>query len=192
MLVLIGRDTPVSSAAKRMEHIFDTARARNVKRCNRFITRKFIGLPQCFKSTANFGRGTCNLINLPGGHVNSAPRRDRFGPCHRERDPVSVFHLHQKIGEWRSWQGCCRLDVVISFPAKSRILEPGCGVGAQTITLARKSPDSRLISIDMSRESIVVARNRLISLVERLTEGELNLPVGDDWTISIALLSVHQ
>jgi SAM-dependent methyltransferase len=48
-----------------------------------------------------------------------------------------------------------------AFPAKSRILEPGCGVGAQTITLARKSPDSHLISIDMSRESIAVARNRI-------------------------------
>jgi len=48
-----------------------------------------------------------------------------------------------------------------AYPAKSRILEPGCGVGAQTITLARNSPDSRLISIDMSRESIEVARNKI-------------------------------
>ena len=37
-----------------------------------------------------------------------------------------------------------------AYPAKSRILEPGCGVGVQTITLARNSPDSHLISIDMS------------------------------------------
>ena len=48
-----------------------------------------------------------------------------------------------------------------AYPAKSRILEPGCGVGAQTITLARKSPDSHLISIDMSRESIAAARNKI-------------------------------
>lgn len=48
-----------------------------------------------------------------------------------------------------------------AYPAKSRILEPGCGVGAQTITLARNSPDSNLISIDMSRESIAVARNKI-------------------------------
>ena len=48
-----------------------------------------------------------------------------------------------------------------AYPAKSRILEPGCGVGAQTITLARNSPDSRLISIDMSRESIAAARNKI-------------------------------
>ena len=48
-----------------------------------------------------------------------------------------------------------------AYPAKSRILEPGCGVGSQTVTLARKSPDSRLLSIDMSRESIAVARNKI-------------------------------
>ena len=48
-----------------------------------------------------------------------------------------------------------------AYPARSRILEPGCGVGAQTISLARNSPDSRLISIDMSRESIEVARNKI-------------------------------
>jgi hypothetical protein len=30
-------------------------------------------------------------------------------------------------------------------------------------------------------------RERLMSLVERLTDEELNLPMGDDWTIAIAL-----
>jgi SAM-dependent methyltransferase len=48
-----------------------------------------------------------------------------------------------------------------AYPAKSRILEPGCGVGAQTITLARNSPDSHIIAIDMSRESIAAARNKI-------------------------------
>jgi tRNA G46 methylase TrmB len=48
-----------------------------------------------------------------------------------------------------------------AYPAKSRILEPGCGVGAQTISLVRKSPDSNFLSIDMSRESIVVARGKI-------------------------------
>ena len=47
-----------------------------------------------------------------------------------------------------------------AYPAKSRILEPGCGVGAQTITLARNSPDSQLISIDISRNSIMEAKKK--------------------------------
>ena len=30
-----------------------------------------------------------------------------------------------------------------SYPAGSRVLEAGCGVGAQTVTLARNSPEAR-------------------------------------------------
>jgi len=47
------------------------------------------------------------------------------------------------------------------YPAYDRILEPGCGVGAQTITLARNSPDSQFISIDISARSIAEARNKI-------------------------------
>ncbi len=44
------------------------------------------------------------------------------------------------------------------YPAGSKILEPGCGVGAQTLTLAGKSPDARIVSIDISEESLNKAR----------------------------------
>jgi ubiquinone/menaquinone biosynthesis C-methylase UbiE len=47
------------------------------------------------------------------------------------------------------------------YPAHDRILEPGCGVGAQTISLARNSPDSQFISIDISARSIAEARNKI-------------------------------
>ena len=47
------------------------------------------------------------------------------------------------------------------YPAYDRILETGCGVGAQTITLARNNPDSQFISIDISRRSIAEARNKI-------------------------------
>jgi ubiquinone/menaquinone biosynthesis C-methylase UbiE len=45
-----------------------------------------------------------------------------------------------------------------AYPRGSRVLEVGCGVGAQTVTLARRSPDARFISIDVSEESISGAR----------------------------------
>ena len=48
-----------------------------------------------------------------------------------------------------------------SYPAGSRILEVGCGVGAQTVTLARNSPDASFLSIDISEESIAVARVKI-------------------------------
>jgi hypothetical protein len=31
-----------------------------------------------------------------------------------------------------------------AYPAGSRVLEAGCGVGAQTVALARNSPDARI------------------------------------------------
>jgi len=47
------------------------------------------------------------------------------------------------------------------YPAGSIILEAGCGVGAQTITLAGKSPDAHFISIDISESSISAAKKKV-------------------------------
>ncbi len=38
------------------------------------------------------------------------------------------------------------------------MLEAGCGVGAQTVTLARNSPGARITSVDISAPSVVAAR----------------------------------
>jgi len=43
------------------------------------------------------------------------------------------------------------------YPAGSRVLEAGCGVGAQTVTLARNSPHARITSVDISEASIAEA-----------------------------------
>jgi ubiquinone/menaquinone biosynthesis C-methylase UbiE len=48
-----------------------------------------------------------------------------------------------------------------SYPAGSSVLEVGCGVGAQTITLARNSPDAKITSIDISPASLAQARARI-------------------------------
>jgi ubiquinone/menaquinone biosynthesis C-methylase UbiE len=47
------------------------------------------------------------------------------------------------------------------YPAGSSVLEVGCGVGAQTISLARNSPDAKIVSIDISAHSLDLARARL-------------------------------
>jgi len=47
------------------------------------------------------------------------------------------------------------------YPPGSLVLEAGCGVGAQTITLAQKSPGAEIISIDVSAESVQEARSRV-------------------------------
>lgn len=48
-----------------------------------------------------------------------------------------------------------------SYPAGSRVLEAGCGVGAQTITLAMNSPDAMITSIDISPTSLAEAERRV-------------------------------
>jgi SAM-dependent methyltransferase len=46
------------------------------------------------------------------------------------------------------------------YPAGSHVLEAGCGVGAQTVTLAARSPQARFTSVDVSAESVAAARER--------------------------------
>ena len=48
-----------------------------------------------------------------------------------------------------------------AYPAGSEVLEAGCGVGAQTVTLARRSPGARFTSVDVSEDSLAVARRRV-------------------------------
>jgi SAM-dependent methyltransferase len=47
-----------------------------------------------------------------------------------------------------------------AYPAGSRVLEAGCGVGAQTITLAQRSPEARFTSVDVSADSLAQAKLR--------------------------------
>jgi protein-L-isoaspartate O-methyltransferase len=49
----------------------------------------------------------------------------------------------------------------IAYPEGSRVLEVGCGVGAQTVTLAQRSPEAWFVSIDVSGESIAEAKRRI-------------------------------
>ena len=44
------------------------------------------------------------------------------------------------------------------YPSGAHVLEAGCGVGAQTVVLARRSPVARFTSIDISPESLAAAR----------------------------------
>jgi trans-aconitate methyltransferase len=53
-----------------------------------------------------------------------------------------------------------------TYPAGARVLEAGCGVGAQTMTLSARSPKTRFTSSDVSSESIAAARARRLPNVE--------------------------
>lgn len=53
------------------------------------------------------------------------------------------------------------LHAETAYAPGSRVLEVGCGVGAQTVTLARRSPEAHFTAIDISAESIAEARRRV-------------------------------
>lgn len=48
-----------------------------------------------------------------------------------------------------------------AYPAGSRVLEAGCGVGAQTVTLAKNSPGASILSVDISENSVAQAEQKV-------------------------------
>jgi SAM-dependent methyltransferase len=69
----------------------------------------------------------------------------------------------------------------LSYPSGSRVLEVGCGTGAQTITLARNSPDAQFVAFDHSADSLARASTRLaaagLNNVEFIHADLFSLPV---------------
>lgn len=47
------------------------------------------------------------------------------------------------------------------YAAGNRVLEAGCGVGAQTVTLAKNSPEALITSVDISEHSVAEARAKV-------------------------------
>src|SRR5215218_7952715 len=48
-----------------------------------------------------------------------------------------------------------------AYSPGSKVLEIGCGVGAQTTALAQRSPDARITSVDISARSLAQAGRRM-------------------------------
>jgi SAM-dependent methyltransferase len=69
-----------------------------------------------------------------------------------------------------------------SYPPGSRVLEAGCGVGAQTVTLGARSPGAQIVSVDISAESVTEARRRVdaagLTNVELRQADIFSLPFG--------------
>ena len=74
-----------------------------------------------------------------------------------------VHGYHRRENERLQDQAGTLVDLLHSdtaYPAGSTVLEVGCGIGAQTITLAQRSPNARFTSIDISADSLGEAGRR--------------------------------
>lgn len=68
----------------------------------------------------------------------------------------------------------------VRYVAGEKVLEAGCGVGAQTITLAQNSPEALFTSVDISADSVLETEKKIAALKlenVRAMQGDIyNLP----------------
>lgn len=72
-----------------------------------------------------------------------------------------VHGYHRRENERLQDQAGALVELLHSdtaYPNGSTVLEVGCGVGAQTVTLAQRSPAARFTSIDISTSSLAQAK----------------------------------
>jgi SAM-dependent methyltransferase len=79
-------------------------------------------------------------------------------------NPRYVHGYHARENERLQDQAGTLVDLLHAdtrYPERSTVLEAGCGVGAQTVTLASRSPGTRFTAIDVSADSLGEARARV-------------------------------
>jgi SAM-dependent methyltransferase len=75
-----------------------------------------------------------------------------------------VHGYHERESERLQAQAGSVVDLLhgdTKYPAGSRVLEVGCGTGAQTVSLARNSPGARIVAFDRSAESLAQAKAKV-------------------------------
>ena len=71
------------------------------------------------------------------------------------------------------------------YPAGSAVLEAGCGVGAQTVILAKNSPEARFTSIDVSATSL----NRAAAVAAQEQLSNVTFQIADFFDLPFAAQS---
>jgi ubiquinone/menaquinone biosynthesis C-methylase UbiE len=99
---------------------------------------------------------------------DSAPSKTKLNAnCGQKKRFMNIKYVHgydQRENIRLSDQASTLVELLHSdtfFPAGSSVLEVGCGTGAQTITLAHKSPHAHITSIDISASSVAQAKKKI-------------------------------
>src|SRR5437016_8952629 len=110
--------------------------------------------------TARFPLPPCNSIPNP----SSAKTAPASSATRSGSDAVTGAYVHgydPRENLRLQDQACTLVELLHAdtlYPDGSSVLEAGCGVGAQTIPLAKKSPKALITSIDASETSVAEAR----------------------------------
>jgi SAM-dependent methyltransferase len=83
-------------------------------------------------------------------HPRESPRANEYVHGYSEREDRRLRDQSKTLAE------LLHHDTV--YPPGSRVLEAGCGVGAQTVILAKNSPGAQFTSVDTSPASVQAAR----------------------------------
>lgn len=78
------------------------------------------------------------------------PKRQAYVHGYSDRELTRLYDQANTLAE------LLHADTV--YQAGSEVLEAGCGVGAQTVILARNSPEARFTAIDIAEDSILKAQ----------------------------------
>jgi ubiquinone/menaquinone biosynthesis C-methylase UbiE len=82
-------------------------------------------------------------------------------PSNRMKQPLPYIHGRSESESERLHNQASELGFLlhtgIRYPPGCTVLEAGCGVGAQTMLLARNSPGTKFISVDISPDSLTRA-----------------------------------
>lgn len=92
---------------------------------------------------------------IKGGDSNVNPKRQAYVHGYSDRELTRLFDQANTLAE------LLHADTV--YPPGSEVLEAGCGVGAQTVILARNSPEVRFTAVDIAEASLGKAQ----ALLER-------------------------
>src|SRR3984893_13233818 len=95
-----------------------------------------------------------------GSHEHLRQIGGGYPPCVSE---TYVHGYHSRENQRLQDQAGTLVDLLHSdtaYPSGSTVLEVGCGVGSQTVTLAQRSPDARFLSIDVSADSLDEAKRK--------------------------------
>jgi ubiquinone/menaquinone biosynthesis C-methylase UbiE len=127
------------------------------------------------------------------GHILSvtyAPSEANIHQVRRERGSMKKTYVHgydHRENIRLQDQAATLVELLhsdTSYPAESRVLEAGCGVGAQTVTLARSSPNALITSVDISEASVAEARRKVaaagLTNVQFERADIFHLPYGTD------------